>query len=73
MRELAIWGGSARVLAETKGEHLMQNRRLLSYVLFILGVVVLLLVGLLAGEWLLGILLGLAFVVVGFILYRRGR
>jgi hypothetical protein len=51
----------------------MQNRHLLSYVLFILGVVVLLLIGLLAGEWLLGILLGLAFAVVGFIIYRRGR
>jgi hypothetical protein len=51
----------------------MQNRHLLSYVLFILGVVVLLLIGLLAGEWLLGILLGLVFVVVGFIFYRRGR
>jgi hypothetical protein len=58
---------------EVKGRHLMANRPILSYVLFILGVLVLVLFGLLGGEWLLGIALGLIFAVVGAILYRRGK
>jgi hypothetical protein len=51
----------------------MANRRILSYTLFILGVLVLVLIGLLGGEWLLGIALGLILAVVGAILYRRGK
>jgi hypothetical protein len=51
----------------------MANRRILSYTLFILGIVVLVLFGLLVGDWLLGIALGLAFAVAGAIFYRRGK
>lgn len=51
----------------------MENSRILSYALFVLAVVVLLVFGLLVNNWLLGVLLGLVFVIVGFIFYRRGR
>ena len=51
----------------------MRNRRLVSYTLFVLAVVVLLLLGLVADNWLVGIPLGLAFLLVGIIFYRRGK
>lgn len=51
----------------------MKNRHLISYILFILGVVLLLGLGIGAGDWLKAVLLGLACAVVGFIFYRRGK
>ena len=51
----------------------MGNRRVLSYALFVLAVVLLVLFGLLAKQWLAGVLLGLAFVLAGIFFYRRGR
>ena len=51
----------------------MGNRRVLSYALFVLAVVLLLLVGLLSKQWLTGVLLGLIFAVAGVIFYRRGK
>jgi hypothetical protein len=51
----------------------MENRRILSYALIILGVVFFLLVGVLSSEWLLGVLIGLVLVIAGVIFYRRGR
>ena len=49
------------------------NRRLLSYALIVLAVVLVLLFGLLAKQWLAGLLLGLAFALAGLFFYRRGR
>jgi hypothetical protein len=51
----------------------MGNRRTFSYVLFILGILVFLLVGILAREWLYGILVGLICVIAAIIFYRRGK
>ena len=51
----------------------MENRRIISYALFILAVVLLLLFGLVGGEWLIGIISGLAFLLGGIIFYRRGK
>jgi hypothetical protein len=51
----------------------MQNRHLISYILFVLGVVLLLALGLAEGQWLAGVLLGLACAIVGFIFRRRGK
>ena len=48
----------------------MKNRRLLSYILFAAGVAAFLIVGY-ARNWGAGLLVGLAFEVVGFIFYRR--
>jgi hypothetical protein len=51
----------------------MKNRHLLSYLLFILGIVLLLGLGLAAGQLTTGVLLGLACMIGGLILYRRGK
>lgn len=51
----------------------MANRHIISYSLFVLGVILLVLVGLVGQEWLSGILLGLAFLIGGAVLYRRGK
>lgn len=51
----------------------MDNRRIISYALFIIGVVLFLLLGLARGQWATGVLLGLAFEVAGIIFYRRGK
>ncbi len=51
----------------------MNNRRIISYALFIIGVVLFLLFGLARGEWATGVLLGLAFEIGGLIFYRRGK
>ena len=59
--------------AGSKGDHLMQNRRLFSYTIFVLAVVVLLLLGLALEQWAVGIFVGLAFALVGIIFYRRGK
>jgi len=50
----------------------MTNRRIISYALFILGVVLFLLFGLARGQWATGVLLGLALEIAGIIFYRRG-
>jgi hypothetical protein len=49
------------------------SRHTLSYVFFVLAVILLLLFGLVANNWLWGALLGLAGLLVGFLFYRRGR
>jgi len=51
----------------------MKNRHLISYIFFILGVVLVLALGLAAGNWTTGVLLGLACVITGLIFYRRGK
>lgn len=51
----------------------MKNRRIISYALFILGVVVFLIFGLGYGQWGTGVLLGLVLGVVGIIFYRREK
>ena len=51
----------------------MKNRRVFSYVLFVVGLVLFLLVGALAGDWLLALLLGLVFIIAGVVFYRRGK
>ncbi len=51
----------------------MKNRHLISYVLFILGVILLLALGLAGGRWVTGVLLGLVLAIVGLIFYRRGK
>jgi hypothetical protein len=54
----------------------MENRHIISIVVFILAVVLFLLIGLgwggLAG-WLIGALVGAAFVVAGLFFWRRGK
>lgn len=49
------------------------GRRILSYVLFVIGVILAIL-GLVASpaNWLL-VIVGVAFLVVGYIFYRRGK
>ncbi len=51
----------------------MTNRRIISYTLFILGVVLFLIFGLAGGQWATGVLLGLALEIAGIIFYRRGK
>jgi hypothetical protein len=51
----------------------MKSRHVVSYVLFVLGVVLLLALGLAGGRWFAGVVLGLACVIVGAIFYRRGK
>jgi hypothetical protein len=51
----------------------MKNRHIISYVLFILGVVLLLVLGLASGRWFEGVVLGLVCAVVGVIFYRRSK
>ena len=51
----------------------MENRRILSYALFALGLVFILVLGVGVGEWLTGLLVGLIFLIAGFIFYRRGK
>ena len=51
----------------------MKNRHIISYILIVLGVVLLLALGLAGGNWLTGVLLGLVFVIVGVVFYRRGK
>jgi len=46
---------------------------LLSIVLFILGIVVFLVTWLAGGKLLAAILLGLIFILVGLVFYRRGK
>jgi hypothetical protein len=50
-----------------------QTRRILSYTLFILGVIVFLALGLGAGRWVSAVGLGLVFELAGVIFYRRGK
>jgi hypothetical protein len=57
----------------------MENRRIISIVIFVLAVVLFLLIGLgwgggtdLAG-WLIGALVGAAFIVAGLFFWRRGK
>jgi hypothetical protein len=47
--------------------------RIISIALFVLGALLFLLLGPLVGEWLIGVLTGLVFVVVGLIFFRRGK
>ncbi|MFC2023690.1 hypothetical protein ACFLT5_03020 [Chloroflexota bacterium] len=56
-----------------QGEPYMESRRVLSYALFVIAVVLLLAVGLVANQWITGILLGLVFAIAGIIFYRRGK
>ena len=59
-----------------KGENLVQNRHIISIVLFILAVVLFLVIGLgWTGwvGWLIGALVGAAFAVAGLVFYRRGK
>ena len=51
----------------------MGNRHIISYVLFILALVFLLLLGLAGRQWLVGILISLVFVLAGIFFYRRGK
>ena len=51
----------------------MENRHILSYALFVLAVVLLLVIGLLVNNWPVGIAVALVFVVAGVIFYRRGK
>ncbi len=51
----------------------MKDRHIISYVLFVLGIVILLGLGLGAGRWSAGVLLGLACLIIGVIFYRRGK
>ena len=51
----------------------MENRRIISYALFILGVVIFLALGLGAGQWGTGVGLGLVLGIAGIIFYRRGK
>lgn len=51
----------------------MENRRILSYGLIVIGIVFFLLVGVLAQEWLYGILVGLVCLIAALIFYRRGK
>jgi len=46
---------------------------ILSIVLFILGVLLLLVIGLLGKSWLIGLLFGAIFVLAGLIFFRRGK
>jgi hypothetical protein len=54
----------------------MENRRIISIVIFVLAVVLFLLIGLgwggLAG-WVIGALVGAAFIVAGLFFWRRGK
>lgn len=50
----------------------MGNRRLISYILFVLAVVLFLVLGLAGDNWLVGLLVGLLAVVVGIFFFRRG-
>jgi 1,4-dihydroxy-2-naphthoate octaprenyltransferase len=49
----------------------MKNRRLISYILFVLAVVLFLVLGLVGDNWLMGLLVGLLAVVVGIFFFRR--
>jgi hypothetical protein len=51
----------------------MKDRHIISYILFVLGIVILLGLGLGAGRWSTGVLLGLACLIIGVIFYRRGK
>jgi len=51
----------------------MENRRIISYALFILGLVFLLVLGLARDQWATGVLVGLALEIGGIIFYRRGK
>ncbi len=50
-----------------------KTRHVLSLTVFAIAVAVLLLGGVFGHNWMIGILLGLAFVCGGFIFYRRGK
>jgi hypothetical protein len=51
----------------------MKKRRVMSYSLFVLAVVLLLLFGLAARQWLTGVFFGLVFLLAGLFFYRRGK
>jgi hypothetical protein len=55
----------------------MENRRIISIVVFVLAVVLFFLIGLGWGEglagWLIGALVGAAFIVAGLFFWRRGK
>ena len=51
----------------------MENRRVISYALFALGVVFFALLGLLGGQLTTGVVVGLMFLIGGIIFYRRGK
>jgi hypothetical protein len=61
---------------ERKGDDPVENRHIISVVIFVLAAVLFLLIGLgwggLAG-WLVGALVGAAFVVAGLFFWRRGK
>jgi len=48
-------------------------KHIISIVLFIMAILVCLLFGLAAEQWLPGFLLGLVFVLAGLFFYRRGK
>ncbi len=56
-----------------KTNEAVKSRHIVSVVLFVVAVVFLVLGGVVAHNWLIGILIGLAFVFGGLIFYRRGK
>ena len=54
-------------------ERPMKNRRIISITLFVVGVLLCLYMGLAAGNWGTGVLLGLVLEVGGIIFFRRGK
>jgi hypothetical protein len=59
-----------------KGDDPVQNRHIISIVIFVLAVVLFLLMGLGWGGlqgWLIGALVAAAFIVAGVFFYRRGK
>ncbi len=51
----------------------MQTRHLISYLLFVLAIIFLLVFGITRQQWLTGVLVAVVFVLVGLIFYRRGK
>jgi hypothetical protein len=51
----------------------MGNRRLISYIVFAIGIVLFVLFGLLGDQLLTGVLAGLACLLVGVFFFRRSR
>jgi len=49
------------------------NRHTISYVLFIAAIILLLLFGLVGGEWLWGAAVAVASALAGLVFYRRGK
>jgi len=51
----------------------MKKRHIISIVLFVLAVLLLLVFGLMADSWLVGVLFGLTFGLAGLFFFRRGK